>query len=105
MLKVAMLFAVLALGCRDRSKVSPIDVARATVKKYALEALPSWRQANPGKRCPAKLEDLDEYMNNRDISDPWGHDYVMACVGDRFVVRSFGPDGLDGTADDISSDQ
>ena len=33
--------------------------------------------------------------------DPWGNVYVLETQGKRRLVRSFGPDGKRGTADDI----
>lgn len=85
------------------------DVAAATVKKYAYEAYPSWSAAHPDKGCPDKLEDLNEYMNNKDIKDPWGGTYKMLCgqnlpAGAKgLAVSSPGEDGKEGTADDIKS--
>ena len=85
------------------------DVAAATVKKYAYEAYPSWSAAHPDKGCPDKLEDLNEYMNNKDIKDPWGNNYKMMCgqslpAGAKgLAVMSNGEDGKEGTADDVKS--
>ena len=85
------------------------DVAAATVKKYAYEAYPSWSAAHPDKGCPDKLEDLNEYMNNKDIKDPWGQNYKMMCgqnlpAGAKgLAVMSNGEDGKEGTADDVKS--
>ena len=85
------------------------DIARATVKKYAFEAYPSWSAAHPDKSCPDKLEDLNEYMNNKDIKDPWGGQYKMLCgqnlpAGAKgMAVQSPGEDGKEGTSDDIKS--
>jgi general secretion pathway protein G len=88
---------------------SKVDIAKATVKKYAFEAYPSWSAAHPDKACPEKLEDLNEYMNNKDVKDPWGGSYKMLCgsslpAGAKgLAVVSPGEDGKDGTADDIKS--
>ena len=85
------------------------DIAKATVKKYAFEAYPSWAAAHPDKACPDKLEDLNEYMNNKDIKDPWGGLYKMMCGANLppgakgLAVMSPGEDGKDGTTDDIKS--
>lgn len=85
------------------------DIASATVKKYAYEAYPSWSAAHPDKGCPEKLEELNEYMNNKDIKDPWGGMYKMYCgaslpAGAKgLAVSSPGEDGKEGTADDIKS--
>jgi general secretion pathway protein G len=40
-------------------------------------------------------------------NDPWGNPYVYVCPGkhnpDSYDLHSFGPDGKDGTADDITN--
>jgi hypothetical protein len=85
-------------------------LAQMTVKKYAYEAFGGWSQAHPDKACPDKLEDLGQYMSTHDTHDPWGHPYRMFCgqnlpAGAKggLAVASDGPDGRDGTADDIKS--
>jgi len=82
---------------------SKADIARATAKKYAFEAYPSWRLAHADTACPRSLEELNDYMNNKDTKDPWGGSYVMGCGEKNLVVMSPGEDGLLGTADDIRS--
>ena len=88
---------------------SKVDIAKATVKKYAFEAYPSWSAAHPNNACPDKLEDLNEYMNNKDTKDPWGGQYKMLCGqslppgAKGIAVTSPGEDGKEGTADDIKS--
>ena len=88
---------------------SKVDIARDTVRKYAFEAYPSWSAAHPDKACPERLEDLNEYMNNKDAKDPWGGTYKMMCgqnlpAGAKgLAVQSPGEDGKDGTSDDIKS--
>lgn len=37
----------------------------------------------------------------RMLDDPWGKPYVYRVTGDTFTVASFGPDGKEGTADDV----
>jgi hypothetical protein len=83
------------------------DVARATVKKYAYEASLQWTRQH-GAPCPPNLRALNDYMNNKDIRDPWDRDYKMRCdalpAGARGIaVWSRGPDGVNGTADDVRS--
>jgi general secretion pathway protein G len=88
---------------------SKVDIAAATVKKYAYEAYPSWSQANPNKSCPEKLEDLNEFMNNKDAKDPWGNPFKMMCGqtlppgAKGLAVMSNGEDGKEGTSDDVKS--
>ena len=85
------------------------DIAGATVKKYAYEAYPSWASSHPDKSCPEKLESLNEYMNNKDIKDPWGNEYKMFCGSNLpagakgIAVMSYGEDSKEGTGDDIKS--
>ncbi len=85
--------------------VSKGDIAEATVTKYAREAYPSWRNAHPEQHCPARLELLTDYMNTRDIIDPWGNDYQMFCGHHGIVVRSLGEDARANTEDDLWSNQ
>ena len=117
LLEIMIVLAILALimGLVVGPKVmkmfasSKVDIAKATVKKYAFEAYPSWSAAHPDKSCPDKLEDLNEYMNNKDINDPWGHPYKMMCgqnlpAGAKgLAVMSDGEDGKEGTTDDVKS--
>ena len=106
-LMVGAVVAPRVMKCYGESKR---DVARATVRKYAFEAYPSWLAAHPDRECPDALAELNEYMHNRDTRDVWGNDYVMLC-GRRgspvrargFVVLSAGEDGRLGTADDVYS--
>ncbi len=86
-----------------------VDIARSTVTKYTWEAFPSWQAAHPAMACPSDLGVLNEWMNNKDIRDPWGTDYRFRCRSIRGVarltVRSAGPDQEHGTSDDIASDR
>jgi len=87
------------------------EVAKNMVKKFAYEAYSEWSM-KPSKSgaCPT-LADLAEFMNSKDTKDPWGEEYVIKCGGDlpagvtpgSIAVYSKGPDGKDGTGDDIKS--
>lgn len=86
------------------------DAAQLAVKKYAYEAFGEWSQSHPDKACPDKLDDLNQYMDRKDVLDPWGHPYAMFCgaqlpAGAKggLAVMSSGPDGHEGTEDDIKS--
>jgi len=89
---------------------SKVDIAQLTVKKYAFEAFGEWSQAHPDKQCPDKLEDLSQYMDSKDVKDPWGNPYKMFCgqnlpAGAKggLAVMSAGEDGKEGTEDDVKS--
>lgn len=48
---------------------------------------------------------LDQVSNGRRVPDPWGHDLKLVKTDTGFYIVSFGPDGREGTADDIRSDK
>jgi len=51
---------------------------------------------------PANTPTWDGPYLDREIpSDPWGNPYQYRVSGDEIELWSFGPDGKDGTADDI----
>ena len=53
-----------------------------------------------------KLADVATYFGENPglpvLTDPWGHDLVMTCDDKGFTVISVGPDGKQGTDDDVS---
>lgn len=108
---IVMALLLGACGNQSTNVASPeqLKAAKLTAQKYAFEAYPQWAVANPEKECPVALVDLDQYMNRTDLKDPWGHDFEMMCgatlpAGAKgLAVLSFGPDGKEGTADDIKS--
>jgi general secretion pathway protein G len=117
LLEIMIVLAILALvmglvvgpQVMKRFGESKEKIASATVKKYAFDAYPQWAASHPDKSCPANLEDLNEYMNNKDIKDPWGNPYKMLCGPNLppgakgIAVMSAGEDGKEGTPDDIKS--
>jgi general secretion pathway protein G len=67
-------------------------------------------------RFPGTLDDLTQqpaglnriqwggpYLEQAAPNDPWGNPYLYVAdeQHDRVLIKSFGPDGMDGTADDI----
>jgi len=84
---------------------SKSDLASETVKKLAYEAYPDWRVAHPGAVCPTVPDELLEYMNNKELIDPWGSRYEITCLDESpwIVVRSLGEDAIRDTADDLWS--
>lgn len=70
--------------------------------------------ADRAGRLPVRLEDLvketspegDRYLTRLPV-DPWGRPYAYAVVSARlgaYDLRSYGPDTLPGTADDLVAD-
>ena len=60
---------------------------------------------NPANREGALPDSLDQFSNMFSTMDPWGHPYKLVKEDTRFYVVSFGPDGREGTADDVRSDR
>ncbi len=86
------------------------DTAGLMVKDYAYDAYTQWAGSHLTKACPDALSDLNEYVNAKDTLDPWGKNYKMYCgsslpagVKGGIAVISMGPDGKEGTEDDIKS--
>ena len=108
---------VLMVGCTQAGdavtselEASKIKLATLQVARLAREAYPMWAATNPGKDCPDSLEVLLEYANSkRDAADPWGAPLRMGCGttlpagASGLAVWSLGPDGKDGTPDDVCS--
>jgi hypothetical protein len=87
--------------------LSKPEITKIKLNQYAEEAFPSWSTNHPGKACPDKLVDLNEYMSSNDTNDAWGRPIKLLCpppVGvERIGVTSRGEDGKEGTPDDLKS--
>jgi hypothetical protein len=65
--------------------------------------------AHPQAMCPERLADLDDYMNKRDTDDAWGNPIELLCGANlppgahHIALVSAGPDGKEGTDDDLRS--
>jgi len=117
LLEIMIVLAILALvmglvvGPRlmNSFKDAKIDTAKAKAQNIAGAAFLQWSMKHPDKQCPDKLEDLGDYMDAKDTKDPWGNNFKMLCGQNlpagakNFAVMSSGPDGKDGTDDDIKS--
>jgi len=93
----------------DKLEASKRDIAKITANKLAVEAYPTWAMSHPDKACPDKIDDLAEYLSDKSaLVDPWGHPYRFYCgpsapPNKGAGAMSLGPDGQEGTADDIKS--
>jgi general secretion pathway protein G len=76
-----------------------IDVGTFPASQQGIDALFT---------APADLADPSRwagpYSKKQVEPDPWLNPYQYESTGDSFRVWSFGPDGQDGTEDDITSD-
>ncbi len=118
LLEIMIVLAILALvmGLLVGPRVMKLfseskeDIAKLAETDMVNTAFPAWATRHGDKGCPDKLEDLSDYMNKKDTKDPWGNPYKMYCgqnlpAGAKggFAVSSAGPDGKEGTSDDIKS--
>ena len=80
-----------------------LDMGRPPTTEQGLGALVRCPAdvLNPGKYAPGG------YIKSTAVSrDPWGNEYQYVCPGKdgtAFSIWSYGPDGMDGTDDDIGS--
>ena len=88
-------------------KKAKISTAKMGVSKVTAAA--GRFMAGPGASCPKGIEELISQgeLSKSDIKDPWGTAYVFRCPGtqdtDGVDVYSWGPDKIDGNADDVRS--
>jgi len=63
----------------------------------------AWRASHAGE-CPTvqRLREEKEIAATANINDAWGHAYVIRCDETETVIVSWGPDGKEGTKDDIT---
>jgi len=91
------IWAMLGFGQRS--------IAETKCKEYYDQAK-FWRTIK--KKYPTSLEDMEEELNPgegpylRVEEDPWGNVYQLESDGKNIRVYSFGPDGNEGTEDDIA---
>ena len=84
------------------------ETAGIMAVQFAFQGYTQWSMNND-EECPSSLKELTRYMNKKDTKDPWDGEFVMLC-GDQapeaangFGVLSKGPDGKQGSPDDIKS--
>jgi hypothetical protein len=81
----------------------PEPGARAAYRLLMLEARVEGYMRQTGRR-PERLFDFAEAVAEvpwLSTCDPWGHRVTFAPRGDEFELRSAGPDGIAGDADDL----
>jgi hypothetical protein len=101
-------FGVGAPGPDKPTAMDETQLVKLLVSAYAEEAYPRWMEQHPDKPCPSIKELGDILPIDPSIPrtvDPWGHELIVKCkdVPGKIGVMSVGPDGHEGTADDIRS--
>jgi len=117
LLEIMIVLAILALvmglviGPRlmDHFRHARIQTTQMKLELYANQAFTAWAFAHPQAMCPDKIADLAEYADGHDASDAWGNPIKMMCGAalppgaHHIALVSAGPDGKDGTGDDLTS--
>ena len=115
---VASLITIGALFGRDyfrySHRIPPHGIGKDRVRLTQLEqAIQIYRMKNNG-RLPASLQELrltnsvdfcgtKRNLDYSELTDSWGRPVKYSVSGNRFKLWSLGPDGVDGTEDDISN--
>ncbi len=76
-----------------------------TDAKTLVSVVETWKLDHPGTGgdCPTVevLKNDKALKPDQNVNDPWGKPYKIVCSGDEFGVVSSGPDGKEGSEDDI----
>jgi general secretion pathway protein G len=108
LIEVLIVVAIMALisggvGFMILPKYRESQVKTATTNARNIRAVATQFVALKGGDCPT----VEVLITERELdsdgggSDPWGSVYSIGCDGDDISVSSPGPDGQDGTEDDI----
>ena len=103
---IGLVTSVVGVGVYANWKKSQIKVARIAVNEIAQKTIQY--MTDNSNECPKTIDDLvaQKYMPKKQ-KDPWNRDFILRCPGtinaDGIDVVSLGPDGQEGTADDIKA--
>jgi general secretion pathway protein G len=105
---IALIMGAVGVGAFNYFKKGQVKTARIQVNEIMQKAQQYMMDNN--NECPKSMDDLvaQKYMPRRQ-KDPWNKDFIMRCPGqintDGIDVISIGPDGTEGTADDIKAQE
>jgi general secretion pathway protein G len=103
---IGLVMSVVGVGVYSNYKKAQIKVARVAVNEIASKTIQY--MTDNSNECPKTMDDLvaQKYMPKKQ-KDPWNRDFILRCPGtlntDSIDVISLGPDGQEGTADDIKA--
>jgi len=103
---IGLVMSVVGVGVFSNWKKAQVKVARVAVNEIAQKTIQFMTDNN--NECPKSVDDLvaQKYMPKKQ-KDPWNHDFILRCPGtvnvDGIDVVSLGPDGQEGTPDDIKA--
>jgi general secretion pathway protein G len=103
---IGLVMSVVGVGVFQSFKKAQKKVAQVAVNEIAAKTVQYMTDNN--NECPKTVDDLvaQKYMPKKQ-KDPWNHDFILRCPGtvntDGIDVVSLGPDGQEGTPDDIKA--
>jgi len=103
---IGLVMSVVGVGVFQSFKKAQKKIAQVAVNEIASKTVQFMTDNN--NECPKSVDDLvaQKYMPKKQ-KDPWNHDFILRCPGtvnvDGIDVVSLGPDGQEGTPDDIKA--
>ncbi len=103
---IGLVMSVVGVGVYSSYKKAQKRIAQVAVNEIAQKTVQYMTDNN--NECPKTVDDLvaQKYMPKKQ-KDPWNHDFILRCPGtvnvDGIDVVSVGPDGKEGTDDDITA--
>jgi general secretion pathway protein G len=103
---IGLVMATVGVGVYSSWKRAQVKIARVAVNEIAQKTIQY--MTDNSNECPKTIDDLvaQKYMPKKQ-KDPWNRDYILRCPGtvntDGIDVISLGPDGQEGTADDVKA--
>jgi general secretion pathway protein G len=102
---IGLVMSAVGVGVFAQFKKGQRKVAQAQVNDVAAKIVQFMAD---NSECPKTLDDLvaQKYLPKK-TKDPWNRDLIIRCPGtintDGVDVVSLGPDGQEGTADDVKA--
>jgi general secretion pathway protein G len=98
---MGLIASAVGIGVFNQAKKARVETS-TTEARNIEHAVQLWQQDHPNG-CPTVVQlqndrVLDSHARSK---DPWDNDYMISCEGGDVTVRSKGPDGQEGTDDDI----
>ena len=103
---IGLVMSVVGVGVFQSFKKAQKKIAQVAVNEIASKTVQF--MTDNSNECPKSVDDLvaQKYMPKKQ-KDPWNHDFILRCPGtvnvDGIDVVSLGPDGQEGTPDDIKA--
>jgi general secretion pathway protein G len=109
LIEILIVIAIIGLMAGGIAAVVVPKFAQAKLKQAKIDCgqihtyAEQWK-AEHGSECPtvAKLQEAALLAKTSSGKDPWGNAYIIKCEGEDIRVVTSGPDGKEGSADDIS---